>query len=72
MTFNIAMANESARKVLARQQRRLRWPSRRYAVMPITPEHREYNGNSVARIRTVISPWFRDENGIPTRTVTAT
>lgn len=67
MTFNVAQANENAQKW--RQRMKRRGLDVRYQPLPVRDQHREYTGNSVARIKMIVSPWLRDENGIPTRTV---
>jgi hypothetical protein len=70
MTFSVSQANESALKMRKRlDKQRIAAVKRRATMMDL---EQRYGGTAhTDRIRMVVSPWFRDENGIPTRTVTA-
>jgi hypothetical protein len=71
MTFSISQAQASAlRQHRIESARRLPKNIVRHRPLPVKPQHFEAGGHSVARIRMIVSPWFRDENGFLTRTVT--
>jgi hypothetical protein len=43
------------------------WRARRTLGMPLSPE--DYEPNTVARVVTIVTPWFLDLHGNPTRLV---